>query len=106
MSSVTFQSKVPLLIAHLKLAGQVVRKTALDIEAQAKLRAPVDTGFLRNSIQMNSTGELSAEVIVGAEYGLYLEFGTSRMGARPFLNPAVEFARPAFEAAMRKLLKL
>ncbi|HEU4752061.1 MAG TPA: HK97-gp10 family putative phage morphogenesis protein [Armatimonadota bacterium] len=56
--------------------SQVVRKAAFDVEAQAKVNAPVDTGFLRNSIQAEMKGELTAEVTVGAEYGVLVEFGT------------------------------
>lgn len=105
-SNVTLTSRIPLVQKQLRLASQVVRKSALDVEAQAKLRAPVDTGFLRNSIHTEQSSDLRAEVIVGAEYGLYIEYGTSRMAAQPFLNPAVEFVRPAFEAACAALLKL
>lgn len=45
-----------------------------------------------------------ALVGVGAEYGAYVELGTSRMRAQPYLFPAVEtvmrteFARISFEA--------
>ena len=37
--------------------GQVVRKTALDIQARAASKTPVDTGFLRNSIYTVTTSE-------------------------------------------------
>lgn len=43
--------------------------------------APVDTGQLRNSIKTKSqvTQEgAEAQVFVGAEYGVYVEFGTRR----------------------------
>lgn len=106
MSRVTLKSRIPELQKQLALASQVVRKTAFDVEAQAKLRAPVDTGFLRNSIHTEQESELRASVNVGAEYGLFVEYGTSRMAAQPFLNPAVESVRPAFEAAVTALLKL
>lgn len=104
---VTLTSKIPRLRKELrKRAGQVVRKAALDIEAHAKTLAPVDTGALRNSIQMQPTGELSAEVAVGVDYGLYVEMGTIHMAAQPFLTPAVERVRPAFEGALKQLVKL
>jgi len=50
----------------------------------------VDTGNLKNSIQTNRVSQREYRVNVGAEYGIYLELGTSRMAARPFLTPAVE----------------
>ena len=104
-TKVTLQSKVPRLRRQMKLASQVVRKTVLDIQANAQAAAPVDTGFLRNSIQAQMQSELTGEVTVGAGYAVWVEFGTSRRHATPFLLPAVERVRPAFEAAMRQLLK-
>jgi HK97 gp10 family phage protein len=87
--------------------SQVVRKTALDIEADAKSRAPEDTGLLKNSIQASDMqpGDLVTQVIVGAQYGRHVEFGTKKMKAQPFLTPAVEVNRKAFKAAMNALVK-
>lgn len=36
----------------------------------------------------------TAHVGVAAEYGMYVEFGTVRMGARPYLAPAAESVKP------------
>jgi len=73
----------------IKKAGLATQKIARDIEAEAKLRAPVDTGFLRNSIHAESVGPLRAVVQVGAEYGMHVEYGTRYMAAQPFLAPAI-----------------
>ena len=53
-----------------------------------------DTGYLANNIflQIDSDG-LGASVESRAEYSDYLEFGTSKMRARPFLQPALEANR-------------
>lgn len=82
-------------------AGLFARKAALDIEAGAKTRAPVLTGFLRGSIQAVQLGPARWRVVVGAEYGIYVEYGTVRRGPTPFFNPAVDLVGPAFIAAMR-----
>jgi HK97 gp10 family phage protein len=88
------------------VASQIVRKTALDIEAEAKRLAPVDTGRLRNSIQTQmENGALIARIVVGAEYGSYVEFGTPKMKAQPYLTPAVEKNREPFKAAMNQLVR-
>lgn len=54
----------------------------------------VDTGALRASYQYRvfTAGQNSAYCLVGTnlEYAPFLEFGTSRMAARPHLRPAVE----------------
>lgn len=84
-------------------AAAIVAKAALDIEAHAKSRAPVDTGFLKGSIQATQISPTHWRVIVGAEYGIYQEYGTVHMAARPYFNPAIQVVRPVFIAAMRKV---
>lgn len=70
-----------------------VQKAALKVEGDAKLMAPVDTGALRGSI---TTGGRStpdgAEATIGSslEYAPYVELGTSRMSAQPFLQPGLQ----------------
>lgn len=82
-------------------ASMIVRKTALMLEAEAKQRAPVDTGLLRNSIQAAQVAPFYWRVTVGANYGVYVEWGTRFMPARPFLLPAANVVRPQFVEAMR-----
>jgi hypothetical protein len=69
-----------------------------------------DLGELANSIQSKMTGKTSAEVKVGAKYGIPLELGWmtqsgTHVPARPFLRPAVEKEAPAFQAAVKVILK-
>lgn len=47
----------------------------------AKRLAPVDEGFLRNSITY-VPGPLNVEVVVAADYAAYVEFGTKGFAAR------------------------
>lgn len=66
----------------------------------------VQTGHLRNSIGYNIVGPAKARVGTNVEYGLYLEFGTSRMPARPFMGPIVADRRTmarARDAAVSEL---
>jgi HK97 gp10 family phage protein len=81
-----------------------VLKRALQVESRAKMLCPVDTGRLRSSI--TSAVEKEGDTIVGVvgtnvEYASYVEFGTSRLEAHPFLIPAVYAvlggAGPAFD---------
>lgn len=69
--------------------GLAISKTTKDIEADAKILAPVDTGNLRNSISA-SYDHLGSEIGPTAEYGLYVEEGTSRMAPQPYLGPAFD----------------
>ena len=88
-------------------AGQVVNKYGLAITGEAAKNAPLDTGALRNSITSESmmTGDLTFTVQDGVEYGVFLELGTSRMAARPFMLPALEAWRQRFENAFSELFK-
>lgn len=86
------------------LASKVVRKTAKDIEGTAKSIAPVDTGNLKNSIGSQDVGPLEAEVRATANYAVYLETGTSRMAAQPFMGPAADKHTPAFSDAMAQII--
>src|SRR5262245_21743134 len=87
----TWKSKIPATIAktHKELVA-LIKTAALRVEAGAKLRAPVRTGFLRNSIQTVFDSDLTAVVFVGAEYGIYIELGARNRPPRPFLLPALE----------------
>lgn len=64
------------------------------IETDAKRRCPVDTGRLRASLttDVEREGETTFVLKVGTnvEYASFVENGTSRMAAQPFLRPAVD----------------
>jgi len=62
------------------------------IVSAAQRTVPVDTHNLQESIEFSSGIEGDVvRMIVGTdvEYGLYVEEGTSRMAAQPWLRPAV-----------------
>lgn len=91
-------------------AKDIVRKAAFGVERGAKLRAPVDTGNLRNSINTTLFGTgLAAGSTIGAEvgpeanYGLFIEQGTWKMAPQPFLGPAFDEVEPSFVAALDDL---
>jgi HK97 gp10 family phage protein len=90
-------------------AQQVVRKTAYDIERTAKNLVPVDTGNLKSSIghsdarSVGRSGTLAIEIGPTANYGQFVEFGTSRMAPQPYMGPAADKHEPAFDAAMAEL---
>jgi len=92
---VTVRSQLPevqTLVMEGVAAG--IKKVAFDIEAQAKQRAPVDTGFLRSAIEAEMIGPQEATVTSYASYSVYQEFGTYKMSAQPYMIPAVEAVAP------------
>ena len=103
-------------------AERGISETAMLLNTEASSRAPVDEGNLKNSIQ-SEIGGLEATVMVGAFYGVYVEYGTgiytsnSRakkipwsykgadgnwyttygMRAQPFWFPSIDVARKYFK---------
>jgi hypothetical protein len=63
----------------------------------AKALVPVDTGLLRSTIAYSyapDTKTLTLHADTG--YSLFVETGTHKMAARPYLRPAMNAAGPAF----------
>ncbi len=81
-----------------RLAGAERRQAQRDgleagariVETHAKINAPVDTGFLRNSIQVDSVTPIEAIIAPHTDYAEHVEFGTSRMAAQPYMRPALD----------------
>lgn len=83
-------------------AEEIVAKVTHDIVATAQAIVPVDTGNLKNSIGAEVSG-LTGEAGPTAEYGAYVEFGTSRMSPQPYMGPAFDMNEPKFEASLGEL---
>lgn len=75
------------------MQGQAVaaalRAGGLIIEKAAKTKAPVLTGTLRRSIHTEATAE-EARIGTNVEYALFVEMGTARRQAKPYLRPAFD----------------
>ena len=87
-------------------AEQAARQKALEIiggkaESYAKRLCPVDTGRLRNSITHQQYDDHTEVVGTNVEYAPYVELGTVRMSARPYLRPAAE----GHSAEYRQIIK-
>jgi HK97 gp10 family phage protein len=63
-----------------------------------------DTGHLRTNIEVVQTGPLRVEVSSNARYSAALEFGTSKMAARPFMGPAARAKRKEVVALVNKAI--
>jgi len=65
-----------------------------------------DTGFLVSNIahKIDSDG-LGADIESNADYSGALEFGTSRMEARPYLQPALEENRRKIRDSLERALR-
>jgi HK97 gp10 family phage protein len=72
---------------------KILAKIAVEVQRDAKVRAPVDTGTLQWSITSGrfAADESRVEYHVGTSihYAIYQEFGTRYMPAQPYLVPAL-----------------
>ena len=93
-------------------ASAALRKTAFDIEADAKMLieayGAVDTGDMMNSVSTDITGDgrhgtMTAEIGPTVEYAIYVHEGTSVMPGRPFLGDAFDRRAPAYTEALAKI---
>jgi HK97 gp10 family phage protein len=82
-------------------SGKTYTRGGVVHQASAEGEAPAtDTGFLVSNIthQFAKKGKtMASKVLSKANYSEFLEFGTRNMGARPFLQPALEKNRAAIK---------
>lgn len=75
-----------------KAKTTALEAVGLQGETNAKMEitavGAIDTGRLRNSLS-HATDEDSAYIGTNVEYAPYVEMGTYKMKARPYLEPAV-----------------
>lgn len=69
--------------------GTALEKIGLLAEGYAQMKCPVDTGNLRGSITHEvDAGEKAVYIGTNVEYAPYVELGTSKQKAQPYLRPA------------------
>ena len=75
--------------------------------ASAPGEAPAsDTGNLVSKIIVKQKSKDITSVESNADYSAYLEYGTSKMEARPFMLPAFEKSKkPIFDATFRRVVR-
>ena len=65
-----------------------------------------DTGFLASNITMKvdvkANGSVVGQIISSAPYSKHLEFGTTNMTERPFMQPALEKNKRKIESLFKK----
>jgi len=80
---------------------QVLMNGAIRVAERARELVPVRTGHLLASIRPEIEDAQDSEeafspirVVADAEYASFVEFGTSRMEAEPFMQPAIDEIEP------------
>lgn len=71
----------------LAAAESGIGEACAEIQSLAQDMCPVDTGDLKGSIAVSGDG-LSGQVSAGSAHAGFVELGTAKMAAQPFLYPA------------------
>ena len=81
-------------------------KPYLHVASKAGDAPNTDTGRLASSIKFRHEKDTqTAYVETDIEYAPHLEFGTSKMAARPFLQPAAERAPEYIESGIKSVIE-
>jgi len=101
MPQVSYVGSEVLIGRAIGVLEDAVSQSGEALATTAQRLAPVDTGTLRASIHVDSvqrTGRsVTATVATGgeaSEYAVYVELGTRRMGAQPYMTPALAQHEP------------
>lgn len=85
---------------------QLVKKHGAQMQNKTQRLAPVDSGTLKRSIELEiSLSGLQATVKPTVHYAPYVEYGTRKMNAHPFLKPAHDMQKEAFKKDIALFLK-
>lgn len=85
----------------------VVRASADRVKRAGQAKAPHRTGALAGSIGFDLHGDgrsggMTAVVGPSVRYGLFVEHGTSKMAAQPFMGPSLAAEEPRFVAELER----
>ncbi|MES5423775.1 HK97-gp10 family putative phage morphogenesis protein [Lacticaseibacillus paracasei] len=94
--------------ATIEAAASAMKITTGQVQATAKQAAPKRTGYMANNISVEPVKKTATSVTgtvnAKADYSSFVEFGTYKMSAQPFMRPAVSAAQSLFiKTTMDKL---
>jgi HK97 gp10 family phage protein len=102
-----FRAKLKSLPREVKQEiGFEVQDAAANWEGRAKRDAPKDQGFLSNHITSRKTGEMNAQIVSGADYSAYMEWGTKLRVRVPanIASYAAQFRGPTGRTGAKKAI--
>jgi len=88
--------------------GRIYSRGGRTHQASAPGETPaIDFGHLVNSIESSLIDSTSSQVATDSDIAPFLEFGTSRMEARPFMRPAAdEHEEDVVQAVSKAIMQL
>lgn len=81
---------------------EALQELGKEIQTRMKAACPVDTGKLRDSIDVEKKGKGITVGPRGVDYAGYVEYGTSRSPAQPYIRPVVAWAKVNAPKRFRK----
>lgn len=92
----------------IEAASSAMKVTTGQVQATAKQVAPKRTGYMANNISVEPVKKTATSVTgtvnAKADYSSFVEFGTYKMAAEPFMRPAVSAGQSLFiKTTMDKL---
>lgn len=94
--------------ASLEATKSAMKSTLSKAQEVSKRNARVDTGYMRNNIDIDyikaSGSTVTGRYVARADYSSYNEYGTYKMSAKPFIRVGVAEARPYFVSEIKREL--
>ena len=79
-----------------KSINEAIKKSIFDLRANTIPITPIDTGRLRGSFDQTFTN-LEGRLFPTVDYAIYLETGTRKMRAQPYMKPGVDRTKNQIE---------
>ena len=99
------EGAVKLKIQQGPKTGRTYRRGGVVHQASAPGEAPAsDTGTLLGSIYHERESDLAYVVGTRIRYAPWLEYGSSRMAARPFFRPSLEQIQPVYQGRLERII--
>lgn len=103
------KAKLAALPGQIETGGRVaIVESTQAVKQDARRDVPRRTGRLHDAIDAEMEDDLNGAVGVDpatADYGEFVEFGTSKMAAQPFMTPAAELERARLPERVRRNVK-
>jgi len=88
--------------------SSAMKSTLSKAQEVSKRNARVDTGYMRNNIDIDyikaSGSTVTGRYVARADYSSYNEYGTYKMSAKPFIRVGVAEAHPYFISEIKREL--
>lgn len=83
----------------------IVKNNGIQLTQGAQKRSPVDTGALRRSIRLSlENNNLKAVVKTNVPYAKFVEYGTIRQKAQPYMRPSLRVQKAKFVKAIKNAI--